>query len=95
VVFPVDAKKLLKAFHNSKKESKILKKAIKKAHTRTEEQSLENYTQIVNDHRQFINNPPLMVRVTDVPKSNALSEKVQVLRSDLEKPGLSMSAVLK
>jgi uncharacterized protein (DUF2252 family) len=84
----VDAEKLLKAFHNSKKESKILKKTIKKAHTRTEEQSLEKYTEIVDCQRQFINNPPLMVRLTDVPESNVLSEKVQVLRNDLERAWL-------
>ena len=84
----VDAEKLLKAFHNSKKESKILKKTIKKARTRTEEQSLEKYTEIVGGQRQFVNNPPLMVRLTDVPASNTLSEKVQVLRADLEKAWL-------
>lgn len=83
-----DAERLLKAFHNSRKESKILKKAIKKACTRTEDQSLEKYTEIVNGHRQFINNPPLMVRLTDVPESNVLSEKVQVLRNDVEKAWL-------
>ncbi len=84
----VDAERLLKAFHNSKKESKILKKAIKKARNRTEEQSLEKYTEIVNGQRQFVNNPPLMVRLTDVPESNAVTEKVQVLRNDLEKAWL-------
>ena len=84
----VDAERLLKAFHNSKKESKILKKTIKKARTRTEEQSLEKYTEIVDGQRQFVNNPPLMVRLTDVPESNALTEKVQVLRNDLEKAWL-------
>jgi uncharacterized protein (DUF2252 family) len=84
----VDAERLLKAFHNSKKESKILKKTVKKACTRTEEQSLEKYTEIVDGQRQFVNNPPLMVRLTDVPQSNALTEKIQVLRNDLEKAWL-------
>ena len=84
----VDAEKLLRAFQNSKKESKILKKAIKKARTRTEEQSLEKYTEIVDGQRQFVNNPPLMVRLTDVPKSIAVAEKAQVVRKDLEKAWL-------
>ena len=84
----IGAGSLLKAFHNSKKESKILKKDIKKARTRTEKQSLEKFTEIVNGQRQFVNNPPLMVRLTDLPESNALTEKVQVLRNDLEKAWL-------
>jgi len=84
----VDAGKLLKEFHNSKKESKILKKTIKKARTRTEEQSLEKYTEIVDGQRQFVNDPPLTIRLTDVPESNTLSEKIQVLRNDLEKAWL-------
>jgi uncharacterized protein (DUF2252 family) len=65
-----------------------LKKTIKRARTRKEEQSLEKYTEIVHGQRQFVNNPPLMVRLTDVPASTILSEKVQVLRADLEKTWL-------
>jgi uncharacterized protein (DUF2252 family) len=84
----VDAERLLRAFHNSKKELKILKKTIKKARTRTEEQSLERFTEIVDGKRQFVNNPPLMVRLTDVPESDAVTEKVQVVRNDLEKAWL-------
>ena len=76
----VDAEMFLKAFRNSKKESKILKKAIKEAYTKTEKQSLKKNTLIVNGQRQFVNNPPLMVRLTDIPES-----QLQVSRSDLEK----------
>jgi len=85
----VDAERLLKAFRNSKKESKILKKVIEKARTSTEEQSLEKFTEIVDGQRQFVNNPPLMVRLTDVPGSNAVTEEVEVVRNDLEKAWLA------
>ncbi len=81
----VDAKRLLKAFGNSKKESKILKKAINKARGRTEEQSLEKFTEAVNGQRRFVNNPPLMVRLTGVPEGNSVAENVEVVRNDLEK----------
>jgi uncharacterized protein (DUF2252 family) len=84
----VDAEKLLKAFCNSKKELKILKKAIKKARGRTEEQSLERFTEIVDGQRRFVNNPPLLVRLTDVPESNAVANDIQVVRNDLEKAWL-------
>ena len=39
-----------------------------------------------NDNLLIIH--PLMVRLTDVPESNALTEKIQVLRNDLEKAWL-------
>ena len=81
----VDAERLLKAFSNSKKESKILKKVVKKARASTEEQSLEKFTEIVGGQRRFVNNPPLMVRLTDVPESDAVAEKVEVVRKDLGK----------
>ncbi len=79
----VDAERFLKAFYNSKKELKILKKTIKKACARTEEQFLEKGTEVVGGQRQFVNNPPLMVRLTDDPES-----EVQISRSDLEKSWL-------
>ncbi len=81
----VDAEKLLKSFSNSKKEAKILQKTIKKARAHTEEQSVEKYAEIVNGRRQFVNNPPLMIRLTDAPEDSALTEKNQVLRYNLEK----------
>ena len=81
--YSVDAKKFLKTFRNSKKESKILKKTVKKARDRTEQQSLEKLTEIVDGQRQFVNNPPSMVRLTDVAET-----KIQVSRSDLEKAWL-------
>jgi uncharacterized protein (DUF2252 family) len=84
----VDAERLLKAFSNSKKESKILKKVVKKARASTEEQSLEKFTEILEGQRRFVNNPPLMVRLTDVLESNAVAEKVEVVRNDLEKAWL-------
>jgi uncharacterized protein (DUF2252 family) len=84
----VDAENVLKAFRNSKKESKIFKKAIKKALSRIEEQSLEKFTEIVDGQRRFVNNPPLMVRLTEVPESDAVANDVQLVRYDLEKAWL-------
>ncbi len=81
--YHVDAKKFLETFQNSKKASKILTKTIKKARSRTEQQSLEQFTEVVGSQRQFINNPPLMVPLTDNPES-----KIQVSRNDLEKAWL-------
>ena len=53
--YSVDAEGLLKTVFASKKDSKIMEKTLNKARTSTKEQTLENLTETVNGHRQFIN----------------------------------------
>lgn len=81
----VEAKELLEAFRNSKKDQKILKKAVKKARSRTEEQSLEKFTVVVDGQRQFVDDPPLTSRLTNLLEGEEVAEKVQIKRDDLEK----------
>lgn len=88
--YTVEADSLLELFSESKRDAKIIAKAVKKARTKTQEQSLEKLTQVANGKRQFINNPPLMIRLDDLLNSNALSEseKVQVTEEDIQKAWL-------
>jgi uncharacterized protein (DUF2252 family) len=81
----VDARRLLKAFQNDRKDLRILKKAVKNARTRTTRETVDKYTEIVNGERQFINNPPLVVRLTDVSESGDEAEEVTMSRDGLEK----------
>jgi uncharacterized protein (DUF2252 family) len=85
--FHVDEDKLLKIFSGSKKGSKVAGKAVKKARMRTQEQTLEKLTEIVYGHRQFINNPPLLVRLSDIGSTGILAdeEKIRITEENLEK----------
>ncbi len=85
--FHVDENQLLNAFDASKKGSKVVSKAVKKARGRTQELSLEKLTEIIYGQRQFINNPPLLIRLNEILSTDILpeEEKVRLTEKNLEK----------
>lgn len=85
--YHVDEESLLNMFGASKKATKVVSKAVKKARTRTQEQTLEKLTEIVYGRRQFINNPPLLVRLNDIISTDILpdEEKKRITEENLEK----------
>jgi uncharacterized protein (DUF2252 family) len=50
----------------STKATKSARKMVKKARTRTHAQALEKLTEMVDGRRQFLNDPPLLVRLRDM-----------------------------
>ena len=65
--YHVEAEQVLELFDQySKKGAKSTKKMLKKASTKTREATLEKLTEVVDDRRQIINDPPLLVRLSDM-----------------------------
>ena len=65
--YHVEAEQVLELFDQySKKGAKSTKKMLKKARTKTREATLEKLTEIVDSRRQIINDPPLLVRLSDL-----------------------------
>lgn len=65
--FHVEAEKTLALFERySQKGAKSTKKMLKKARTKTQAATLEKLTEIVDGQRRFINDPPLLVRLSDL-----------------------------
>lgn len=65
--YHIEAEKILSVFERySKKGAKSTKKVLKKARTKTRERTLEKLTEVVNGRRQIINDPPLLVRLSDI-----------------------------
>jgi len=80
--FHVDTDSVLKLFDKyAKKSAKQAKKAVLKADARTSERTMQKLSEVVDGKRQFVNNPPLVQRL-----SNLLSaeQKAQITRQDLE-----------
>jgi uncharacterized protein (DUF2252 family) len=80
--FHVDTDSVLKLFDKyAKRSSKQAKKAVLKADARTSERTMQKLSEVVDGKRQFVNNPPLVQRL-----SNLLSaeQKAQITRQDLE-----------
>jgi uncharacterized protein (DUF2252 family) len=63
------------------KSAKQAKKSVDKAESRTSEKVMDKLTQIVNGKRQFVNNPPLVQRLSDLLSEE---QKAQITRQDLE-----------
>ena len=83
--YHVDEIKLLNVFSTSSKRSmKVASKAVKKARTRTQEQTLEKLTEIVNGKRQFISSPPLLVRLRDVLATDILADEEKMTGSQVK-----------
>jgi uncharacterized protein (DUF2252 family) len=79
--FHVDVDSVMKAFErSSKKSAKSAEKMVRKARTKTQEQTLEKLTQVVDGRRRIISDPPLLV-----PLSEFLTEE--------EKDQISMAKV--
>jgi uncharacterized protein (DUF2252 family) len=65
--YHVEAEQVLELFDKySKKGAKSTKKMLKKARTKTREATLEKLTKVVDGRRQIINDPPLLVRLSDL-----------------------------
>jgi len=80
--FHVDTDSVLNLFDKFAKESaKQAKKSVEKAESRTSQKEMRNLTQVVNGKRQFVNNPPLVLRLDDLLSEE---QKAKVTRQDLE-----------
>jgi uncharacterized protein (DUF2252 family) len=65
--YHVEAEQVLELFDTySKKGAKSTKRMLKKARTKTREATLEKLTEIVAGRRKIINDPPLLVRLSDL-----------------------------
>ncbi len=85
--FHVNEIKLLNLFSaSSKKSMKVASKAVKKARTRTQEQTLEKLTETVNGRRQLTSSPPLLIRFSDIRSTDILTdnEKIKFTKENLE-----------
>ena len=75
--FHVEADRVLKVFdEHARKGARVAQKAVKKARSHTREQSVTKLTEMVDGRRRFVNDPPLLVRL-----SNLLSEEQKELIS--------------
>jgi uncharacterized protein (DUF2252 family) len=63
------------------KSAKQAKKSVDKAESRTSEKVMDKLTQVVNGKRQFVNNPPLVQRLSDLLSEE---QKAHITRQDLE-----------
>jgi len=81
--FHVETEKILALLERySKKSAKRTDKFIKKARQKTQIATLEKLTQVLDGKRQFINNPPLLVRLSDLLTEE---QKSQIKGQDIEK----------
>ena len=65
--FSIDAESVLKVFDKyAKKGSRAAHKTVKKARTHTHEHSIAKLTEFIDGRRQIINDPPLIVRLSDL-----------------------------
>jgi len=80
--FHVDTDSVLKLFDKyAKKSAKQAKKSVDKAESRTSERTMEKLSEVVDGKRQFINNPPLVQRLSDLLSAE---QKEKITRQDLE-----------
>jgi uncharacterized protein (DUF2252 family) len=81
--FQIKADEVLELFERySRKTSKRAKRTIKKARRKTQEATVEKLTEVIDGKRQFINDPPLLVRaselLTEEQKAQAQVSKEQI-----------------
>ena len=80
--FSVDAHQVVDLFDKySKKSAKSAKKSMKKARLHTSQRTLDKLTHFVDGKRQFVNNPPLLVRLTSLLSDE---QKSQITKQDIE-----------
>jgi uncharacterized protein (DUF2252 family) len=80
--YHVEAEKILDLFDRySKKGAKSTKKMLKKARTKTREATLDKLTEMVDGRRQIVNDPPLLVRLSDLLTEE---QKAQIPETHLE-----------
>ncbi len=80
--FHVEVDRVLEAFERSSgKAGKSARKMVKKARTHTHEQTLEKLTEVVGGRRRIINDPPLLVRLSELLTEE---QKAQITEKDVE-----------
>jgi uncharacterized protein (DUF2252 family) len=80
--YHIEAEKVLDLFERySKKGARSTKKMLKKARTKTRERTLEKLTEVVDGRRQIINDPPLLVRLSDLLTEE---QKAQIPKAHLK-----------
>jgi uncharacterized protein (DUF2252 family) len=80
--YRVNTDTLLKVFDKyAKKSAKTAQKTIDKAQSRTTERTLAKLTEVVDGKRQFVNNPPLLVRLSNLLTK---AQKQQVTEQNVE-----------
>jgi uncharacterized protein (DUF2252 family) len=80
--FHVDVDSVLNVFDKqAKKGSKIAQKMVKKARSHTREQTITKLTEVVDGRRQFVNDPPLIVRLEDLLSEE---QKDQISEQDIK-----------
>jgi len=80
--YRVEASSVLKVFDKyAKKSAKDARKTVRKANARTSLRTMEQLTEWVDGKRQFINNPPLVERLSDLLTEE---QKKQVNTMDVE-----------
>jgi uncharacterized protein (DUF2252 family) len=90
--FYVEVDRVLEAFKRSSGQAgKRVRKVVKKARKRTQEQTLEKLTRLVDGRRQFLNDPPLLVRLSEVMTEE---QKARITEQDAEKMWLEYLASL-
>ncbi|MCQ1535544.1 DUF2252 domain-containing protein [Methanosarcina sp. KYL-1] len=81
--FNVDVDRVLEAFERSSgKARKGARKMVRKARTHTHEQTLEMLTELVDGRRRILNDPPLLVRLSELLTEE---QKAQLTEQDIEK----------
>jgi uncharacterized protein (DUF2252 family) len=65
--YHVEVERVLELFDQyAKKDSKSTRKMVKKAQTRTQRRTLEKLTEVVDGRRRIVNDPPLLVRLSEL-----------------------------
>jgi uncharacterized protein (DUF2252 family) len=65
--YHVEAETVLELFDQyAKKDAKSTRKMVKKAQTRTQRRTLEKLTEVVDGRRRIVNDPPLLVRLSEM-----------------------------
>ena len=78
----VDANSVLQVFDSyAGKDAKRARTTVKKARTHTRERTLEKLTEIVDGKRRIVNDPPLLIRLTELLSDE---QKGQVSEGTLE-----------
>jgi uncharacterized protein (DUF2252 family) len=81
--FHVDADSVLKVFDKyAKKGAKSAKKTVKKARSHTRERTMAKLTEVVDGRRQIVNDPPLIVRLSDLLSEE---QRKQISEEDIRK----------
>lgn len=81
--YQVEANSVLEVFQKfARQSSKSAQKTIKKAHAHSRQRTFERLTQVVDGKRQFVNDPPLLLRFDDVTDKDQM---VQVEKLNVER----------